>query len=72
MDIPVAELHALWSRIACPALLCVGTDSWARDPLKTGEAAHFQDARVVSFENAGHWLHHDQLDLFMRTLRDFL
>ena len=72
VDIPVAELHALWGRIAGPTLLCVGTDSWARDPKKTGEADHFQDARVVSFENAGHWLHHDQLDLFMQTLRDFL
>ena len=29
-------------------------------------------AEVIEFENAGHWLHHDQFDRFMATLRDFL
>jgi pimeloyl-ACP methyl ester carboxylesterase len=72
LEMPDHDLHALWSRIACPTLLCHGTDSWARDPRVTGEAAVFQKAQVVEFQNAGHWLHHDQLDLFMKTLRDFL
>jgi pimeloyl-ACP methyl ester carboxylesterase len=72
VDMPVAEIHALWGRIPCPTLLCYGTDSWARDPRETGEASHFRDARVAAFENAGHWLHHDQLDLFMSHLRHFI
>jgi len=32
----------------------------------------FLDARVVAFNNAGHWLHHDQFDTFMSAIRAFL
>jgi len=27
---------------------------------------------VVSFDGAGHWVHHDRLDAFLDTLRGFL
>ena len=27
---------------------------------------------VKEFADAGHWLHHDQFDLFVETLNDFL
>ena len=30
------------------------------------------NAKVIEFENAGHWLHHDQFERFMTTLREFL
>ena len=30
------------------------------------------NAEVVEFENAGHWLHHDQFQRFVKTLKDFL
>jgi len=33
---------------------------------------HFQHARVVSFDGAGHWVHHDQLAGFLDLLGDFL
>ncbi len=66
------EQYALWSRITCPTLLVRGTESWASDPEKDGRAAHFRDARVVNVERAGHWVHHDRLDEFLRITRDFL
>lgn len=66
------DLPQFWSRIACPVLLCLGRDSWASNPVKDGRAAHFQDARLVEFANAGHWLHHDQFDRFLTELRAFL
>ncbi len=72
LDLSAEELHALWSSITCPVLLFHGQDSWASDPLKNGDAARFRDARVVSFEHAGHWLHHDQTARFLETLKDFL
>lgn len=72
VDLTPEDLHTLWGRITCPTLLCVGRDSWARDPRESGEVNFFQRAEVVMFEQAGHWLHHDQLDLFMKTVRDFL
>jgi pimeloyl-ACP methyl ester carboxylesterase len=66
------EAHDLWRRITCPTLLVRGTESWASDPLKDGRAAHFQNAKVVNVESAGHWVHHDQLDVFLRELKTFL
>jgi pimeloyl-ACP methyl ester carboxylesterase len=49
-----------------------GADSWAGNPERDGRIKHFRDGTVVEFENAGHWLHHDQFDRFMATLKDFL
>jgi pimeloyl-ACP methyl ester carboxylesterase len=71
-DVPEAELEALWGRITCPTLLAYGRDSWASNPAEDGRVRHFRDARVVTFDNAGHWLHHDQFDAFLRELRLFL
>jgi pimeloyl-ACP methyl ester carboxylesterase len=62
----------LWGRISCPTLLVRGTESWASDPDDDGRAAHFHNARVVNIEKAGHWVHHDQLDVFMGHVREFL
>lgn len=67
-----AELPDFWSRISCPTLLCLGKDSWASNPAKDGRMAHFRDARLVEFANAGHWPHHDQFDRFIAELRAFL
>jgi pimeloyl-ACP methyl ester carboxylesterase len=66
------QQYDLWSRITCPTLLVRGTESWASDPLKDGRAAHFQNARVENVERAGHWVHHDRLDEFLRLTREFL
>ncbi len=71
-DIPQAEIEALWAAITCPTLLLYGADSWASNPERDGRIAHFRNARVVEFENAGHWLHHDQFDRFMAELDGFL
>lgn len=66
------ETQAIWARISCPTLLIRGTESWASDPEKDGRASHFQNARVVNIEKAGHWVHHDQLSEFLSLTRDFL
>jgi pimeloyl-ACP methyl ester carboxylesterase len=71
-DLTQAELEELWVRIACPTLLVYGKESWASNPAEDGRAAHFRNARVVLFEKAGHWVHHDQLDAFLATVREFL
>jgi pimeloyl-ACP methyl ester carboxylesterase len=72
VDIAQAELQELWNAISCPTLLCYGEKSWASNPEKDGRARHFRDARVVTFADAGHWVHHDQLDAFMKELQEFL
>jgi pimeloyl-ACP methyl ester carboxylesterase len=66
------DARDLWEQITCPTLLIRGTESWASDPLVDGRAKAFARARVVNIEQAGHWVHHDQLDVFLRTVEDFL
>ncbi len=72
VGVPFKEQYNMYSRITCPTLLVRGTESWASDPQSDGRASHFKDARVASIENAGHWVHHDQLDEFMALTRAFL
>jgi pimeloyl-ACP methyl ester carboxylesterase len=71
-DMRVEEVQELWGRIVCPALLVYGKESWASNPQEDGRARYFKNARVVSFEKAGHWVHHDRLDAFIETVREFL
>ena len=66
------ETDALHARITCPTLLIRGTESWASDPVADGRASHFQNAELINIENAGHWVHHDQLDHFCAAVQTFL
>ena len=66
------DADELWSRIGCPTLLVRGTESWAGDPSQDGRVAGFQNAQTVNIDGAGHWVHHDRLDEFMRVVREFL
>jgi pimeloyl-ACP methyl ester carboxylesterase len=67
-----ADQHQIWSRITAPVLLIRGTESWASDPVADGRIKHFKDAQLANIEKAGHWSHHDQLDVFMSHIDRFL
>jgi pimeloyl-ACP methyl ester carboxylesterase len=67
-----ADVRSLWSRINCPTLLVRGEASWASDPAKDGRIEPFRNARLLNVPKAGHWVHHDQLDLFVREVKKFL
>ena len=67
-----SELPGFWSRITCPVQLYLGRDSWASNPAKDGRMTHFRDASLTEFDNAGHWLHHDQFDRFIAETLRFL
>ena len=71
-DMSQKDVERLWSRIECPTLLVYGKESWASNPEEDGRAKHFRNARIVEFERAGHWVHHDRLDDFMDLAVDFL
>nr|WP_288903634.1 alpha/beta hydrolase [uncultured Sneathiella sp.] len=71
-DISQEETQKLWGEITCPTMLCYGNDSWASNPIKDGRIKHFKSATVKNYENAGHWLHHDQFEKFMADLKEFL
>jgi pimeloyl-ACP methyl ester carboxylesterase len=66
------DVRSLWQRITCPTLLVRGEASWASDPVKDGRITSFQNARLLNVPNAGHWVHHDQLDVFLRETKKFL
>ena len=68
----VEDAKEIWSQIDAPVLLVKGAESWALDPEKAGRAAAFRDYRSVVIPNAGHWVHHDQLDRFMEVVLNFL
>ena len=71
-EMTTAEIEGLWQRIACPTLLVYGRESRASNPLMDGRARHFRDGRVVTLDNAGHWVHHDQLAAFLDLIGGFL
>jgi pimeloyl-ACP methyl ester carboxylesterase len=71
-DMPREDLMAIWQSITCPMLLMYGENSWASNPEKDGRISHFPTASVIEYENAGHWLHHDQFDRFMADVKAFL
>ena len=72
MDLHLTLPAEFWSRIACPALLIYGAESWASNPALDGRADHFANARVVTVEGAAHWVHHDREELLIEELRAFL
>jgi pimeloyl-ACP methyl ester carboxylesterase len=49
-----------------------GKESWAPDPENDGRAAALARHEVVRVEGAGHWVHHDRLDLFLAESMRFL
>ncbi len=71
-DMSRAMVAALWSRITCPTLLVYGEESWAKPPADGGRLDHFPNAQVLAVPKAGHWVHHDQLDIFVSAVRAFL
>ncbi|WP_340150526.1 alpha/beta hydrolase [uncultured Sneathiella sp.] len=71
-DIAQEETQKLWGEITCPTMLCYGNDSWASNPVEDGRIKYFKNAIVKNYENAGHWLHHDQFERFVSDMREFL
>ncbi|MGD9803099.1 MAG: alpha/beta fold hydrolase [Hyphomicrobiaceae bacterium] len=71
-DMPQTDIEALWHNISSPSLMVYGKESWASDPRTDGRAGHFKDATFVQIAGAGHWVHHDQLDTFMKLVEPFV
>ncbi len=65
------DARELWSGISAPVLLLRGSDSWASDPEKDGRVEAFQGYEFHNIDGAGHWVHHDQLEVFLGHVRNF-
>jgi pimeloyl-ACP methyl ester carboxylesterase len=71
--LPMEEVWKLYGQIECPTMLVRGLESWASDPVADGRTQHFSCPLMVeTFADAGHWVHHDQLDEFVKAVRNFL
>ncbi|HEV2986896.1 MAG TPA: alpha/beta hydrolase [Candidatus Angelobacter sp.] len=62
----------LYSQITAPTLLFWGTESFAPVPETDPRVLAIKNCRIVSVPKAGHWVHHDQLDLFLKETAKFL
>jgi len=67
-----SDVCEAWAAITCPILMLWGKESPFSSPDEDGRIVHFQNARLKVYENAGHWLHHDQFDRFLADVRAFL
>jgi pimeloyl-ACP methyl ester carboxylesterase len=68
----INELRAIYAEITCPVLLVWGRESWLPDPDTEARALVIRNRQVLKVEGAGHWVHHDRLDLFLEESKRFL
>jgi pimeloyl-ACP methyl ester carboxylesterase len=66
------DAQEIWKQITCPTLMFRGLDSWSIDPEKDGRIDAIRQHRLINVPNAGHWVHHDQPEIFIRETRRFL
>lgn len=70
--IPTADLVALWRRITCPVLIINGAEGYPHRIGQDDTLAHFGDARMITVDGAGHWVHHDRLEEVVGAVDTFL
>lgn len=68
----IEDIEQLWQRITCPVLLIQGSESWAAMGGDDDRLKFFSEAESVTIQDAGHWVHHDQLDEVLKISRAFL
>jgi pimeloyl-ACP methyl ester carboxylesterase len=68
----IEDFRAVFGQITCPVLLFWGMESWLPDPETDVRAAAIPNHRIVKVPSAGHWVHHDRLDMFLSETTRFL
>jgi pimeloyl-ACP methyl ester carboxylesterase len=62
----------LLGQITCSVLFFWGLESFLPVPEDDPRYQAVADRRLIKVANAGHWVHHDQLSLFLRETTAFL
>jgi pimeloyl-ACP methyl ester carboxylesterase len=65
------DARDLWNQIRCPLLIIWGAESWGQR-FPTLDLSAFHEYEAVKVENAAHWVHHDQFDVFIGLVNEFL
>jgi pimeloyl-ACP methyl ester carboxylesterase len=68
----IEDVAELYGQITCPVLFFWGTESFLPEPEGDPRRVAIKNHRLVRVPEAGHWLHHDQLDSFLRETTAFL
>ena len=68
----IEDCVELYRQISCPVLFFWGLESFLPIPENDRRAKAISNSRIVRVAHAGHWVHHDQLDLFLRETAAFL
>ncbi len=66
------DFKEILGRIECPVQLFWGKESWMPDPEADGRTETLKNWRIVRVEGAGHWVHHDRLDVYLAESSAFL
>jgi pimeloyl-ACP methyl ester carboxylesterase len=70
--IPADETRAIWEDISSPTLILNATEGFAHRIGQNDTLRHFTRGSMLDIENAGHWVHHDQLDNVVVATEKFL
>ena len=70
--IPEDEMTEIWRNISCPTLCLNAKQGFAHRTGQDGTIAHFAQGRLEDIADAGHWVHHDQLDAVVNSVQAFI
>lgn len=62
----------LFGQITAPTLIFWGMESFAPVPENDPRVKAIRNGRLIKVPKAGHWVHHDQLELFLKETTEFL
>lgn len=68
----IADAVEVYGRITTPVLMFWGLESFAPPPENDRRLKVMPNCRLVTVAKAGHWVHHDQLELFLKETSGFL
>ena len=68
----IPDVVDIFGQITCPVLLFWGQESFAKEPVDDPRVQAIRNNRIVTVPNAGHWVHHDRLELFLVETKRFL
>jgi pimeloyl-ACP methyl ester carboxylesterase len=68
----VEDSVEMLGQITCPTLFFWGQESFLPVPESDPRFLAVRNRKLVEVAGAGHWVHHDALDLFLRVTEEFL